>query len=541
MRKFSTRFLAVAALFSLTTGALASRSLFAPIESAKISEFVVEALDANGLIPIIVKMKRQADLSAISQQALPLVQRQKRVYDSLRALALEDQAELVKFLETKTGTKFRRFYITNMIAIFNADSALVRELAAREDVAKIYANPSVGLDLPSLSDRIEMALISGRNQPSTVGDNITFTQAEKVWQQYGKSGEGIVIAGQDTGVEFDHPALVEQYRGKDGSHDYHWHDAIHRDTPPGSGNKCGYDLEVPCDDGDHGTHTVGTVVGSDGGLNVIGMAPKAKWIACRNMDGGSGTPATYIECFEWLLAPYAYGADPMREGRPEYAPHIVNNSWGCPALEGCSSDVTAPAMAAMKAAGILVVVSAGNEGSGCETIQDAPAWHSSLTLSVGAYDHRAGVIADFSSRGPSKFDGEIGPDLVAPGVNIKSAVPGKKYAHFGWSGTSMAGPHVAGAAALLWSIRPELIGNIDRTIEIFKQSATPKTTTESCGGVAGSAHPNNTYGMGLLDIARAVEIASGNEPPTPPQPKPENPTPENPKPRSSWPKIFGRN
>src|SRR5690606_32120749 len=106
---------------------------------------------------------------------------------------------------------------------------------------------------------------------------------------------------------------------------------------------------------DHGTHTVGTAVGSDGSQNVIGVAPKAKWIACRNMDGGDGTPASYIECFEWFLAPYAYGANPMTDGNPSKAPHIINNSWGCPKVEGCTSDEIAPSLQAMNAAGILVV------------------------------------------------------------------------------------------------------------------------------------------------------------------------------------------
>lgn len=531
----SARVLLVPALFLLATGAVASRTLFDPAETAKIDVAVLDALEESAMIPVIVKMKKQADLATIERAKLPRADRQKQVYDALRNVAMENQAEIVKLLETNSATKFRRFYIANLIAVFNADAALVRTLAARSDVEKIYGNPTVALDRPSLGDRVELALTSRGDSPDTIGDNILFTKAEQVWQKYGKAGEGIVIAGQDTGVQFDHPALINQYRGKGGEHDYNWHDAIHAATPAGGGNNCGYDLKTPCDDGDHGTHTVGTVVGSDGGENVIGMAPKAQWIACRNMDGGAGTPASYIECFEWLLAPYAYGADPMRDGRTDKAPHIINNSWGCPTSEGCSSDVTAPAMASMKAAGILVVVSAGNEGPGCSTIQDAPAWHSGLTLSVGAYDHRRGQIAGFSSRGPSAFDSQIGPDLVAPGVNIKSAVTGGRYEQNGWSGTSMAGPHVAGAAALLWSVRPELIGDIDRTVALFRQSATAKSSTETCGGVAGSAHPNNTYGMGILDIGRAIELAAGNtDLPNPPAPPPSE------KPKSVWPKIFGR-
>lgn len=515
----------------IASGAFASRGFFAPPEEAKIASFVLKSLNTSGSVPVLVEMKAQADLTKIENARMPRAERLNAVYLALTKLALHDQANIVKLLDAK-GAKYRRFYISNMIAVFGADAALVKELASRKDVAKIYGNPTVKLNRPSDLALFTEALKSGRSfDNGVVGDNITYTKADQVWLKYGKAGEGIVVAGQDTGVEFDHPALEKQYRGNLGTkivHDFSWHDSIHQDTPANpDGNRCGYDLNTPCDDGDHGSHTLGSVVGSDGDKNVIGMAPKAQWIACRNMDGGAGTPATYIECFEWLLAPYAFGANPMTDGDPTKAPHIINNSWGCPEEEGCSADEIAPSLVAMKAAGIFVVVSAGNDGPGCSTIKDPPAWHSALTFSVGAYDHRREEIADFSSRGPSKIDGEIGPDVVAPGVAIRSSVPGKQYAGgFMWSGTSMAGPHVAGAAALLWSVRPELIGDITRTTEILKATAAGKTSSEKCGGIEGTVIPNNTFGMGFIDINRAIEMAAGTPTPTPSPAK---------KPNSFWP------
>ena len=91
-------------------------------------------------------------------------------------------------------------------------------------------------------------------------------------------------------------------------HDYNWHDAIHDAYP---GNPCPSDSPAPCDDYGHGTHTMGTMVGDDGGSNQIGMAPGARWIGCRNMDGGAGTPATYSECYQWFIAPTRIdGSDP---------------------------------------------------------------------------------------------------------------------------------------------------------------------------------------------------------------------------------------
>ncbi len=149
----------------------------------------------------------------------------------------------------------------------------------------------------------------------------------------GYSGQGVVVGGQDTGYDWDHPALVGAYRGWDGStvsHDYHWHDAIHGNDPHTSpGNPCGYDLPEPCDDRGHGTHTMGTVLGDDGGRNQIGVAPGAQWIGCRNMDRGYGQPATYLECFEFFLAPYPVGGR-LHRAIPDLAPDVTNNSWTLP-------------------------------------------------------------------------------------------------------------------------------------------------------------------------------------------------------------------
>ncbi len=294
---------------------------------------------------------------------------------------------------------------------------------------------------------------------------------------------------------------------------YNWHDAIHgRSSLTTKLSSCGYDTQVPCDDFGHGTHTMGTIVGDDGKGNQIGVAPKAQWMACKNMDSGVGSPASYIECFEFFLAPYPLNGNPLKDGDPTKAPHIINNSWGCDLSEGCTGNEILPALEAMKKAGILVVASAGNDGPGCSSIDAPPAWHSGLTLSVGAFNHRNDIIASFSSRGPSALDGGPGPNISAPGIEIRSSVPGKEYASFFWSGTSMAGPHVVGAAALLWSFNKNLIGNIDQTISIIEKGAEAKTTSESCGGVPGSHIPNNTYGHGLLNVEQAVCSQSDNCP-----------------------------
>lgn len=455
---------------------------------------------ATGVGEVLVKVKGTADLSPANF----LITREAKgrfVFETLRSFADQAQGDLIAFL-TSQNVKHQAFYIANLIAVENASVALINQLSLRPDVERIYGNPTVKMQTPIMIDPLDK-----RAAAAGIGANITATGADRVWSQFQKKGQGIVIANQDTGMQWDHPALKGHYRGWNGlaaSHDYNWHDAIRTPVVPGTVNKCGYDLKSPCDDDQHGSHTTGTVVGGDGGANQIGMAPEATWIGCRNMDAGLGRPSTYIDCFEFFLAPYPVGGDSRLDGDPARAPHVINNSWGCDSSEGCNADEILPVLGALKAAGIFVVASAGNDGSGCGTIKSPPAYHSDMTFSVGASDHRSGSIASFSSRGPSKFDGKIGPDLSAPGVSVRSSVPGNAYDGT-FSGTSMAGPHVVGAVALLWSADPSLIGDIDSTADILRSTTDAKTSTQSCGGTPGTARPNNTFGWGNLNIFNAVK------------------------------------
>ncbi|MBF0313458.1 MAG: S8 family serine peptidase [Oligoflexia bacterium] len=476
----------------------------------KLSPMLQKQLNFNqsDALSVLVYLRGKADLSRSAQ----LKSKQEKgafVYKTLKSVALRAQAPFLKWLSGQKIT-YQRFYIVNMIALFDVNAEAILQISKRSDVEKIVLNPSFKA-LPETSfaevvmSEMDDAMKADGGESKGPGANIVNTGADQVWTKLNVRGEGIVVAGQDTGVEWRHPALVRQYRGASGDHAYSWHDSI-KSTIGGDSNSCGYNLSEPCDDNGHGTHTIGTVVGDDGNGNQVGMAPQAKWIACRNMDAGFGRPSTYIECFEWFLAPYPQGQDPLTAGRSDKAPHVINNSWGCPAEEGCHEAEILPILRALKAAGVMVVASAGNEGSACSTIQDAPAMHSEETLSVGAHSHSTGAIANFSSRGPSTYDGQIGPDVTAPGVNIRSSTVGGGYSGFMWSGTSMAGPHVVGEVALLWSAKKNLIGKIEETVAIIRNSATAKITSESCGGVSGSKVPNNTFGYGAINAYKALTL-----------------------------------
>ena len=200
--------------------------------------------------------------------------------------------------------------------------------------------------------------IAVTNAIAAIESGVTAIRAPEVWA-LGYRGEGITIGSADTGVQWDHPALKNKYRGWDGAtanHNYNWHDSTHA-----GGGACGPNSPVPCDDNSHGTHTTGTAVGDDGAGNQIGVAPGAKFIACRNMNQNVGTPASYIECMEFFLAPYPVGGTPA-QGDPSKAPDITINSWGCPPSEGCSQATLKAAVEAQRAAGIMMVVAAGNDG-----------------------------------------------------------------------------------------------------------------------------------------------------------------------------------
>jgi subtilisin family serine protease len=447
----------------------------------------------------LVVLVEQADLSGAAR-LIDKADRGRYVYETLTAVAARTQAPLRTLLD-RHGAAYRPYWVSNFIWV-RGDQALVQALAARNEVHHVYANPWQQVQLPTPT------VAPGPRGTDLIVWNIEIVRAPQVWAE-GFTGQGVVIGGQDTGYQWDHPALRNKYRGWNGSaadHNYNWHDAIHEDLPQnGSTNTCGFNLPAPCDDDGHGTHTMGTMVGDNGQGLQIGMAPGAKWIGCRNMDEGLGSPATYAECFEWFIAPYPVGGDPFTDGDPVRAPDVINNSWSCPQSEGCvAPDVLQAVVEAVRAAGILTVQSAGNGGPNCSTIS-TPAAIYDASFTVGATDDQ-NLITGFSSRGPVTADGSgrLKPDIVAPGQGIESSVPGNSYAFL--SGTSMAAPHVAGLVALLISAEPDLAGRVSALEEVMTQSALNIKTTEGCGTDTTGSVPNNVYGWGRIDALAAYEL-----------------------------------
>ncbi len=433
---------------------------------------------------LFVILKNRADVSGASQ-IKDFNQRRQFVYKSLIETANRSQEKL-RTQFNQLGLHYTPYYLVNAIEI-DADFPVRFWLSSQPEVEKILEIP-VLRPIPPIASSFQEKQESIPQKPDW---NLTTIGATKVWQEFGITGEGIIIGQSDSGVQGDHPELRDNYRGnrvdsKVKGDDYNWLDPWNKTLRP-------------TETEGHGTHTLGSIIGKN-----VGVAPGAQWYGCVNLARNLGNPARYLDCMQFMLAPYPLNGNPLTDGKPEYGAHISNNSWGCPDIEGCQADTLLSGAKALRAAGVFVVVSAGNDGDRCETIKDPIAIYDEV-FTVGAVDS-SGKVAFFSSRGPVTVDGSsrIKPNIVAPGVSVLSAFPKNSYANL--DGTSMAGPHVAGVAALMWSANPNLIGDIETTTKILEETATPYNyQISSCAG--DNKNPNNVVGFGIVNAYEAVKRA----------------------------------
>lgn len=451
----------------------------------KVSEQVFRQLNSAAEIELILRIESpQIPLQPSSNR----VDKIKHKVAQLKQAAKFSQQPIIEYLAAQ-GINYQSFWVSNDILI-KAKANQVPEILKMSAVKQAFSNEKVGLNLPRNTEK-SIHTVAG------IEWNVSMVQAPAVWG-LGYTGQNIVIAGQDTGYQWDHPLLINQYRGWNGQsadHNYNWHDGIA--TP---NVDCG---NAPCDDHSHGSHTMGTMIGDDGNSNQTGIAPGAKWIGCRNMNQGDGSPASYSACYQWFLEPTDLNGENPNSAM---APHIINNSWACPDSEGCNfPEILEPVVNNVVEAGILVVSSAGNSGPGCNTVDTPSAIYESV-LTVGSTTS-SDEISSFSSRGSVTVDGSnrMKPDLSAPGSSVRSANNSGGYSTL--SGTSMASPNIAGVAALIMSANQFFADKPRLVKRVMNQTAVPKTTAQNCGGVSGLSIPNNTYGHGRVDALAAVNLA----------------------------------
>ena len=472
---------------------------------SKVSPKLLAKAQRGESLDFLVVLKNQADVNAAKTYQTK-AGRGNYVFHKLKQNAAATQKNILNILNTAQAPH-QAFSIINAVQV-KGDLQLLKTLAQLPEVGQLTTNSPVKLE--KLAEKNH----TNTRDPEDIEWGIKMINADVVWEK-GYRGQNTIIGGQDTGYEWTHPALVNTYRGNVGStpdHNYNWHDAIHEisllhndSIVLPTNNPCGLDVPFPCDDNSHGTHTMGTMVG-EAEENQIGVAPGAQWIACRNMERGWGKPSTYIECFEWFMAP----TDLNNENPdPTKAPHAIANSWSCPTSEGCDSTnwhIMEMVVNNLKASGVVVVVSAGNSGSqGCGSVR-TPAAIFEASFSVGATAQNDS-IAGFSSRGPVTVNGSgiRKPNVSAPGVAVRSSIRNDNYATF--SGTSMSGPHTAGMVALMISANPNLAGHVEAIESIIEQTAVPKFDEQDCGGISSQQSPNNIYGYGRIDALAAVNAA----------------------------------
>ncbi|WP_199040706.1 S8 family serine peptidase [Glycomyces salinus] len=465
-------------LAAATAGALASAfagsAAWAQAEEAdvqalieqKVDPDLLSEIDAEGEAELWVRFQGSPDFNpAFSADAK--ADKGTAAVDAAREFAETSQADLIAALD-EAGVEYESYWATSTVKV-TGGTELLETVAEIDEVDQVVQAPEY--------ERIEPVDLG--LEPAATEWGLDDIHVPDVWD-LGYDGTGVTIASIDSGVDYEHPALVDQYRGNNGdgtfTHDYNFFDV----QGACDGDPCDTDVDG------HGTHTMGTMIGDDGGDNQIGVAPGAEWIAVNGCCPGLDA---LIESGEWIAAPTdAEGNDPD----PTKAPDVVNNSWGT--TQSVDDPFYEDIVALWHAAGIIPVTSLGNNGSSCESA-GSPGLYPNV-IGVGAYDVD-GDIADFSARGPGR-DGGVKPDIAAPGVNVRSSLPGGEYGAY--SGTSMAAPHVVGMIALLMEAAPALLGDYDTVYEIVTGTARA-TADDQCGG---TEDHNNVWGHGRIDALEAV-------------------------------------
>lgn len=451
-------------------------------------------IEDNEFVDAIIKLNKELDYSRIDSfvQNKNYGKSKEEIQDAIREeivdqserLAEDSQKSILDILEKEKVTGqvkfYESFHIINCINVI-AKKSLLSSLAKRSEVEKIVLNKKIKADKKEKNApevrTYSMNSANGKHVPW----NLKAIAADKAQELASSSNNEVVVAIIDSGVDGTHPAIKDNYRGNDPSlAAYSWYNTIT--------GKDGSE-ETPSDSRGHGTHVCGTILGSREN-SLLGVAPKAKWMAVKVFDDNGETDnAKLIKAGEWIMAP---------NGDPKYAPNVVNNSWGGNSTDGFYQDI----VKAWRKAGIFPVFSAGNVSqfnNGGENSIGTPASYPE-SYAVGAI-RKDEHVARFSLRGKSDYTDKWKPDIVAPGVNILSSMPGNKYEIL--TGTSMAGPHVTGVVALMLSVNKNL--SVDQIEKILNSTATPLKDEDY------TSSPNHGYGYGKVNAALAVELAKGQE------------------------------
>ncbi len=471
-----------------------------PDDGPEVDAALLAEADRSDSLDYLIVFDEKADLSPAFD--MDWEARGQFVYDTLTQLAATSQKEVQSYLN-KEGVVYQSFWIENAIAVEGSSRATFEGLFSYQGIEALHVIPQISLVDP-VSIKDETAPAGTRS----VESNLTHINVDDAWA-LGFTGVGLVVGSIDTGVRYTHETLVGQYRGNEGGgvfdHNYDWWDAVNGQT-------------AAYDDHNHGSHTVGIMVGDDLNGDQIGVAPGAEWIACKALNNvGSGMGTDLLECGQFMLAPTDLNGE---NAEPDLRPNVVNNSWG-----DCGRSYNnwfEDTIDAWEAAGIYPVFANGNASNcgydqppGLNTVGN-PARGYNVT-GVGSTGHSDGVYAVHSNWGPTDSldtlnpNGyrNIKPQVVAPGVSIRSAVSLGDTSYGYYSGTSMSAPHVAGLIVLVWQAGSCLVGDYVHTETLLEETAVPIPYDTGNGDEGPGFVPNHATGWGEIDAEQAV-IAAQN-------------------------------
>jgi subtilisin family serine protease len=445
----------------------------------------LETLSDADFASAIVYLQDRPNIEALDQalraEGASMAVRHERVLTALKQAVERSQPTVLNYLSggVQAGTVkgYTPYWIMNLVVV-SATKAELQRIAQRPDVDAIEGNFRATL--------IEPAYMGSPTAGIGVTNSLRAINADRVWYELGITGYGRLVANLDTGVDGAHPALTDRWRGNWHPWQECWRDAL------------GTGTEYPTDTHGHGTHTMGTISGAGHATgDTVGVAFEALWIADNSINQGVGPEFDndVLGAFQWFADP---DGDP---GTTDDVPDVLQNSWGIDSRFGYDYQDCdyrwQEAIENCEAAGVVVTFSAGNEGPSPQTHR-SPANicnTSTVNFSVGAVDcenyNWPYPIASWSSRGPSDCDGvTIKPEVVGPGVSVYSSYPGGSYTRM--SGTSMAGPHVAGVVALMRQANPN--ADVETIKNILMNTARD----------LGTAGEDNNYGWGIIDAYEAV-------------------------------------
>lgn len=441
---------------------------------------------AGEFIPVLVKMAEAPgdlrELPGLVRSRRSLAANHTWVTSRLKDRARSSQHELSTLLTIELSggraRSVRSFWIDNLVGL-EASPSLILDLSERADIERIILVPEVVIDEPEESPLTAATAVSLESGVAAIG-------APAMWAQ-GYTGKGRIVCNIDTGVRGTHFALADRWRGLEVPWQQAWFDPRGLTTFP---------ADIGTAPVNHGSHTMGTMCGADTVRgDTVGVAIGAQWIAAFGIGAANLTTVDLIECLEWA-------ADP--DGNPNTSsdvPDAINCSWrfATTGIVYPCNDIMDGVIENLEAAGVIVAWAAGNEGSAAGTIGYPANSGTSFgtNFAVGSFNVSTDLLHPTSSRGPTPCTGDnIKPEVVAPGVLIRSCYRGNDSLYGILSGTSMSSPHVAGAAAILRQLAP------NATPAEVKQALFVSATDK---GVPGE---DNDYGKGLINLPAAADSLS---------------------------------